>query len=151
AGDKAKMTIPATGTPEVQLPMKLIDTREPSAMTDYEYCRVEDTAVYPIQTEIWYAAPPPSPIGGTLSIFGVADVIAIPALGHETPETAYAQGQRYKLTHGQDLGEAGGVRVLRNFIRLQIFPYNNNHATLSAGTTHNREAPFRFTLTGPPG
>src|SRR5262249_14484167 len=39
-GSKAKMTIPTSGAPQVRLPMKMHDTRDASAMTDYEYCSV---------------------------------------------------------------------------------------------------------------
>lgn len=143
SGSRSKMTIPSNGTPELRLPMKLYDLRAASAMHDYKYCSVKDTSVYPMQTEIWYAAPPLAPVGGTLRIQGLENPITIPDFGHEIQATTYGQGQMYKLIHGQDVGEAGGRRAVRNFIRLQIFPYRNAY--------HLREALYEFTLTGAAG
>lgn len=140
---KSKMTIPTEGAAEIRLPMKLYDFREASAMQDYSSCSVKATANYPMQTEIWYAAPPVAPVGGSLRIQGLDEVIALPALGSETQATAFGQGQMYKLIHGQDVGEAGGRRAIRNVIRLQVFPHNNLY--------HLREALYEFTLTGAPG
>src|SRR5262249_7276118 len=98
-GSKAKMTIPTSGAPQVRLPMKMHDTRDASAMTDYEYCSVKETAEWPIQCEIWYAAPPPSPVGGTLQIQGLEGTITLPTLGNTIQATRFAQGQMYKVEH----------------------------------------------------
>jgi len=143
AGYKAKMTIPTSGTPEIRLPFHLYDDREPSDMTKYSHCFITQTAVYPMQLEIWYAAPPAGPVGGSLRIQGVASPIALPQLGDTIQATQFGQGQMYKIVHGQDLGEIGSVRVLRNYIRLQIFPFRNLY--------HLRDGVYEFTLTGAPG
>src|SRR5262249_37519402 len=142
-GSKAKMTIPTTGTPQIRLPMQMHDTRDASAMTDYDYCSVKDTSKWPIQCEIWYAAPPPSPVGGTLQIEGLAGTITLPTLGNVIQATRFAQGQMYKVEHSQDEGEVGALPLLRTVIRLSLFPFPNNY--------HLREVLCDFPFTGAPG
>jgi subtilisin family serine protease len=110
---------------EVVIPFVLTDEREASDMTAYDSCVVEDTAEE-MYAEIWYQAPPPLPITGTLTIQGHGATITIPALGHDTGLVEFAGAHKYQITHAQDLGlPAGGTRVLRNVIRLEVWPHRN--------------------------
>lgn len=128
---------------DVTIPFVLTDDREASHMQEYASCRVEDTARQ-MYAEIWYPAPPARPVTGTVTIDGLPGSVAIPALGFDTNLVEFANGQKYKIDHAQDLALLeDGTRVLRNVIRLEIWPYRNRYQFTTARA--------RFDLTVAPG
>jgi subtilisin family serine protease len=126
-GRKGRITVPS-GATSVTIPCVLGDGRTESQMTSYKHCSVRPTG-NAVELEIWYPAPSPAPVTGTLQIEGLTGTIAIPDLGRHTQPTTFGEGQTHKLTHDQDLGEVGTTRVLRNVIRLEITPSSNRYQT----------------------
>lgn len=144
-GDKGRIETMSSSAPStlVMVPFVLKDEREASDMTEYDSCEVKETA-REMYTEIWYRAPPPNPVTGTLNIDGHSETIAIPDLGHDTGLVEFARGHKFKVTHTADHAELpGGVRVLRNVIRLEVWPNRNRY--------HQNPASCMFRLEVTPG
>jgi subtilisin family serine protease len=124
-GQRGRITAPAS-LPTISIPCLLSDTRNESKMTSYNHCAVRATAGE-VELELWYKAPSPAPVTGTLEIDGVDDPIDLPPLGSHTNAVDFGQGQTYRLAHEQELAEDGAIRLLRNVIRLTITPAANRY------------------------
>jgi subtilisin family serine protease len=139
-GRKSRITVPS-GATSVTIPFVLVEGRVESQMTSYNHCSVRPTADT-VELEIWYPAPSPAAVTGTLQIEGLSGTIAIPDLGLHTQPVTFGEGQTHKLTHDQDLGEVGSTRVLRNVIRLEIAPAANRYQTVDV-----RKYTFQLSVT----